>query len=808
MKHKHGLTVLLTAALVAVSGMALADTEYLEHGRISFDTGGLLVKGAQDTEWAAAAVNALIVPGDTLWVDEEGTAELEMAGANFLRFADRSKAEIVAMPPDMFIRGWVGSFYVHRFARSEGTYIFAAPAATVDIARDSMVRLDIAENGSLTVSVRWGSAAVHTDLGGDVTATEGTRVWVDPGYMPSDAVAFDKNVGDAFDDWNSERARLLAESAQTTPKEVVVQNTTVGIYDLPRYGEWVTIDHRPYWRPTVVVDYEPYRHGYWNYMPAYGHVWVDEYPFAYVTSHYGRWRYAPTYGWVWSYDPVWGPAWVASVRAGDYFMWAPVDYYHRPVLVPGAATFMMAGLTFSWFGTCYSHADHLYWGPGYMHRPEHDWIGRLGGMPSRDISIWDIGFRGDRRPDIPFGPEFRDRRRGFEPTRSIRGLPEPIMAGLSPMDRAGRLESRLGRGGFDISGPGQPNPVRTATLRDRPGAGLRQVNLRQTEQAYLPPQQPGGQATARASGFIPESQRLSRVRELAGTRGSVRSGQDALRSGAGAGPSAEPRSLGGGVRSNRTPAASIPRTDMAVRDLESSTPAPRGSGQITRTPVRPQSVTRSITGGSGPSTGARSPATSGIRTAPTTAPVQRRGTSVPSLRSSGGGSSRAPSISMPSPRSSSGGSSRAPSISMPSPRSSSGGSSRAPSISMPSPRSSSGGSSRAPSISMPSPRSSSGGSSRAPSISMPSPRSSSGGSSRAPSISMPSPRSSSGGSSRAPSISMPSPRSSSSRSSGMPSLRSSGGGSSRAPSISAPSRGSAPSFSPRSGGGPSVRRGR
>ena len=136
MKHKHGLTVLLTAALVAVSGMALADTEYLEHGRISFDTGGLLVKGAQDTEWAAAAVNALIVPGDTLWVDEEGTAELEMAGANFLRFADRSKAEIVAMPPDMFIRGWVGSFYVHRFARSEGTYIFAAPAATVDIARD------------------------------------------------------------------------------------------------------------------------------------------------------------------------------------------------------------------------------------------------------------------------------------------------------------------------------------------------------------------------------------------------------------------------------------------------------------------------------------------------------------------------------------------------------------------------------------------------------------------------------------------------------------------------------------------------
>lgn len=784
MKLTMGWRILCIGALLTATGAAFADADYLEHGRISFDTGGLLVKGAQDSEWAAAAVNALIVPGDTLWIDKEGTAEMEMAGANFLRFADQSKAEIVTLPPNMFIRGWVGSFYVHRFARSEGNFIFATPAATIDIACDSMVRLDIAENGSLTVSVRWGSAAVHTDLGGDVTAGDATRVWVDPGYLPSEPVPFDRNVSDAFDNWNSERARLLAQSAQTTPKEVVVTESTVGIYDLPRYGEWVYIDHRPYWRPTVVVNYEPYRYGYWNYMPAYGHVWVDEYPFAYVTSHYGRWRYAATYGWVWSYDPVWGPAWVASVRAGNYFLWAPVDYYYRPVLVPGASTFMMAGLTFSWYGSCYARSDYLYWGPGYIYQPGPDWVGRIGSMPPRDISIWNIGFSSGYTPSIPFSPEFRSRAFDFKPSRSIRGLPTSALSGPTPGDRAIRLESHLDRHAFTTSGPSRPNPVRTAALGARSSSGLRQVNLRQTEQAYLPLQQSEtGGSTGRGPGFVPESQRLTGVRELSGTHESIRSNATTLRSGQNAGRSSE----GAPVNRINTPSTTVPRTDLAVRDLESSAPAPRGSGQITRTPVRQPSSTRSLSGNTGISTGSRSPATSGIRTAPTTAPVQRRETTGTSLRS------------MPSPSVSNQSGSLPTSV-----RSAPGNVSRTPNTSLPSSRSLSSGPSGTSSS-----HSSGSGSSRAPSISVPSSRSLSSSSS-----SMPSLRSSGGGSSRAPSISIPHSSSSSSSTRSMPSLRSSGSGSSRMPSISAP-RSSSSSNSTRSmpslrssGNGSSSRRGR
>ena len=653
MKYKKAFVGLLATVFFAATGMATAANEYPQHGRISFDTGGLMIKGPQEAEWAEAVVNALVVPGDTLWVDEEGTAELEMAGANFLRLADRSKAEIVSLPPDMFIRGWVGSFYVQRFARSEGSFIFSTPAATVDITTDSMVRLDIAANGAVTVSVRWGSAAVHTDLGGDVTATESTRVWVDPGYLPSEATPFDRSAGDAFDNWNSDRARVLAQSSQTTPKEVVVQSTTVGIYDLPRYGEWIYVDHRPYWRPTVIVDYSPYRHGYWNYMPGFGHVWVDEYPFAYVTSHYGRWRHVPAYGWCWSYDPVWSPAWVASMRVGDYFMWAPIDYYHRPVLVTGAATFALGGLTFSWMGTCYSQADYLYWGPGYYRGPERDWLDRIHRFGPRDICVWDIapGYR--HKPDIPFAPEFRDRVRDYNPPRSIRGITADGGRGFDPMQRAGRLESMLGRGSFEAPRPDMPSPARTAALGAGPGQGLRQVRLGRTEQVYrsLPPQ--GGTAPeARRVSLVPESQRLQRMQPLSGAGGEG-PGTSALRSGApvsmttrsGQSPNAT------GAPINRMPPTTsvrsgVPRSDMAVRDLESSAPAPPGSGQIQRTPVR-QGVRTLSNVTSGPAPDAQGTQSApGIRRAPATTmrqnttptPMNTRSLSNTETRRSGGSS--------------------------------------------------------------------------------------------------------------------------------------------------------------------------
>ena len=633
MKANLFCTTFLVALYLSVTGIAGADSEFLLHGRVSFDTGALMVQGKQDNDWTAAVVNTLVMPGDCLWVDQEGLAEIEMAGANFLRLADGSKAEFVSLPPNTYIRGWVGSFYIHRLARSQGAFVVTAPSATVDIAQDSMVRLDIEASGALTVSVRWGRALVRADQGGDATATEGMRVWVDPGYLPSDPVPFDRGQSDAFDDWNNERARLLAEGASTTPKEVVVQNTTVGVYDLPRYGEWVYVDSRPYWRPTVVTNYIPYRYGYWNYMPAVGHVWVDEYPFAYVTTHYGRWRHTTRYGWIWSYDPIWSPAWVASVRVADYYVWAPVDYYHRPVIVAGATTFALGGVSFCWVSTSYTSASYLYAGPLYVRPPARTWVDTVIVAQPRNVHIWNVSIDARRRAAPPFRPQSFAGYRDYSPSRSIRGIPGEMGRSFAPAERARRLEANIGRNTFAAGRPEVRNAVRTAAVRNDRSAAPRSVRLGQTEQTYISRSDATPTSIPRTASLIPESQRLGRSVSPRSSEGTPRqiergTGQATRDAGAASGIRTD---RGIQTRSVERPAS--PRTDVAVRDLESAAPAPPGSGQIQRTPVRTDRGTGGIPrDSSAPGSVQTSPGTSmqqrsitepGVRSTPSTTPMQR-----------------------------------------------------------------------------------------------------------------------------------------------------------------------------------------
>jgi hypothetical protein len=91
-------------------------------------------------------------------------------------------------------------------------------------------------------------------------------------------------------------------------------------------GDWVLIE--PYgwvFRPAVNFDaWRPYTQGWWEPSEAFGWVWNSTDPFGWVTDHYGGWFYDSYQGWVWEPGPVWGPAWVGWVGAGDYIGWAPL----------------------------------------------------------------------------------------------------------------------------------------------------------------------------------------------------------------------------------------------------------------------------------------------------------------------------------------------------------------------------------------------------------------------------------------------------------------------------------------------------
>ena len=427
-KHQSPFAPLTLFLALAVMASA-APAEDAAHARVSYDGGGAMIKGAQDGDWSYATNNTLVLTNDTVWVDKGGTLEMEMAGGTFLRMADRSKAEILSLPPATAIRLITGSYYIQRTSRSTGAFTLRTPACSAEVQADSMVRVDVLDSGSTTVSVHWGKATVHTDVGSPVVVNADRQIFVDPGYLPSKPAPFIPDRDDDFDVWNRDRAKALAGvNTDIAPMRSVISEAPMGAYDLAPYGQWVTVENEPYWQPTVVADYVPYREGHWSYMPCYGYVWVGDYPFSYITTHYGRWTYRDHYGWLWCYQNQWAPAWVASVRCGSDFLWCPLDPFNRPVCYD-ANYLTIGGVRFSLAACTYCPADALFLGyaPVFACAPDYGHH-----FSPADFFLWDLYARGRNPGRSPFTiPNLPTR--DYSPRRVIRGPdtlgPRGVLAG-------------------------------------------------------------------------------------------------------------------------------------------------------------------------------------------------------------------------------------------------------------------------------------------------------------------------------------------------------------------------------------------
>ena len=801
---------IVVSALLAVVWAAMpAMAETTMHARISYESGGAMVQGTADADWSYATTNTLILPGDQLWADKGGTMELEMSGGSFLRMADGSKAEIIELPPSASIRAWTGAFYVQRIARSTGDFLFITPACRVEITPESHVRIDVLDEGSTTITVRWGEVVIRTDVGAPLKVSTGKRVFVDPGYLPSAPVVFDRNMEDDFDAWSRERAESLAKGYDAIPTKVI-ETPVVGAASLASHGDWVYVDSSYYWRPTTVVNYVPYRHGYWSYVPAYGYCWVDDYPFAYVTSHYGRWTYHGSYGWLWAYRPTWGPAWVASVRYGNNFVWAPLSPYDRHVIY-GDLHYTVGGVRFSMYASSYCVADRLLYGPSYVDAcyPGIIHNGRYG-----DVNIWNININNGttgRWYSEGSGLRVRD----YSPRRVIRGPdtigPRSITASarsaqlqssftrssFSPVDRTGgrmlrtpmtessrnaRLRSvAVDRSaspttsaaihsarGDRVAPTGSDSDRTVRSARTAPDTGAAGVSRGDSRTMRTPSNTPGVNIPRTApstSSAIPASPRTRVVDSNTSTttRGSASTQTPTSRTTRSTTPpSTEPGNRARTVTDAHRPAQTPQRTAPPSRSISS------GRGSVSESPrssatSSPSSRSRSV---SVPRSTAPSSSSSSVRTPVRSAPTSRSITSrAPSTSSSSSSRSRSISVPRSTAPSSSSSSVRTPAPSAPRsiPRSapSVSSSSRSyrsvPSASSPS-RSSS--SYRAPSVPRSAPsavRSAPSPSRSMPSVSRPAPsvRSSAPSTSR-PSISAPSSRSSSGRSFSAPSRSAPS----------------------------------------------------
>lgn len=235
----------LVIGLCAIGMVAAAQDELADeqaHGRVSFSDESALVRGSEDDDWSYATVNALILPGDTVWADNESALEIEFPGATFVRMADGSKLEIATVLPETRVAGTKGSFYVHRLKDATGPMSFEFPAGAASVDPDTQVRFDIFKEGSTTVSVRLGTVHILTPSGESVVSA-GQRAYVDPGYGISEPESFDLSFEDDFDSWNRDRSRTVARGGNDIPIFRGSDSVApVGAWSLHDQGRWIYVD--------------------------------------------------------------------------------------------------------------------------------------------------------------------------------------------------------------------------------------------------------------------------------------------------------------------------------------------------------------------------------------------------------------------------------------------------------------------------------------------------------------------------------------------------------------------------------------
>lgn len=479
MKRKQLASIremIVASVLLAATVSFSASAADLMHARVSFSDGNGLIKGLQDDEWSYAPLNTVVLASDSVWTDESGMMEIEFDGGSFLRLADASKAEVSSFTPDIHVMGWSGSIYVHRLSRARGTYTLETPACKIDFDTNTQARIDILQNGSTTVSVRWGRAHVETASGGRISVGEGRRTYIDPGLYPSTPMPFDRSLEDPFDSWNRERVQYLVSYEKPAARYIRAEDDQypVGYADLDRYGEWLYVDNSYAWRPTAVVDFTPYRYGSWSYVNGVGYSWVSSQPFGYVTSHYGRWRHHRSHGWIWTHSPTWGPAWVATVRYGDNFLWTPLDPFDRPVSY-GSSYYTVGGLRFSVSATSYCPSNNIILGANYVRPCTTTLVRDIYGH--HDVSLWNIYGNG-YRPRIPYNNHSTLRVFDYKPQRSIRGYQQHASLQYQARDRVSALEHVIDRNTFRTSDERTGyRRLRTSLSETSRQASVRQVRL-------------------------------------------------------------------------------------------------------------------------------------------------------------------------------------------------------------------------------------------------------------------------------------------------------------------------------------------
>ncbi|HVA34223.1 MAG TPA: DUF6600 domain-containing protein, partial [Candidatus Baltobacteraceae bacterium] len=312
---RAGVAGMFFMSCIAASAAVAAAHDSVAPGvaRISAIAHGAVVVTRTDTHGiqtqVAGVVNAPLMAGDFISTTDPATlAEIQLDGYTALRLSGAVQARIAANDAKaqelQLAQGLVEVAILH--ADRTPTDV-VAPSVTVRLDSVGSYRIDVAADGSTSVTARSGQAAIVTPHH-TFTAQPGETV-VARGAAASPSVTFGDEVArDDFDRFNTERDRAAFAALND---DTNVPSSVAGYDDLDRYGRWANV--APYgesWIPNEPSGWAPYRDGSWAWGGSYGWTWVAAEPWGWLPYHYGSWFYSSGYGWCWyppalSVVPVW-----------------------------------------------------------------------------------------------------------------------------------------------------------------------------------------------------------------------------------------------------------------------------------------------------------------------------------------------------------------------------------------------------------------------------------------------------------------------------------------------------------------------
>ncbi|MGB7296973.1 MAG: DUF6600 domain-containing protein [Candidatus Aminicenantales bacterium] len=328
-------TAMCFAGLAFLSILAFAQDGYYgdSFARLTYVKGHVVVQRAGDLGTEEGVVNLALVEGDQLETGD-GRAELSFGRKNYLRLDSAALVELSNMPREgddrVRIHLLKGTVYLRlNFLKEEKTFELHTPDASFYALEEGLYRFDMRENGETELSVIEGSMEAAGE-GGSLLVGSRERLIAAGGNLGSQTnLTYGR---DDFDHWNADRDAL---HSQYVSKRYLSADLEDYEYELADNGRWVY--ERPYgnvWVPNVYIDdWRPYYYGRWAWYPLCGWSWVSYEPWGWCTSHYGRWHWRLGLGWYWIPHHAWGPAWVHWYWGHDYYGWAPLSWYNRPVVL-------------------------------------------------------------------------------------------------------------------------------------------------------------------------------------------------------------------------------------------------------------------------------------------------------------------------------------------------------------------------------------------------------------------------------------------------------------------------------------------